>query len=205
LLLAALVACIPATGKAQQRVTVDAGSTRATVAVVRLWRREGRCWRPAAGPWRGHVGWNGLSAHRREGDGTTPTGTFAFGGVMYGLAPDPGVRYAYHRIVCGDWWNEDSASPTYNTFQHVSCGRTPPFRASTSEGLWRATRAYQALAVIEYNTHPIVPGRGSGIFLHVETGGPTNGCISLPRDALTTVLRWLDPAKSPQIVITAAP
>ena len=38
------------------------------------WRREGRCWRRVAGPWRAHVGWNGLSAHRREGDGTTPFG-----------------------------------------------------------------------------------------------------------------------------------
>src|SRR5207248_7542861 len=102
---------------------------------------------------------------------------------------------------CGDWWDEDSASPAYNTFQHVPCGRAPPFRSSTSEAMWRATRAYQRLAVIAYNTDPIVPGRGSGIFVHVETGGPTNGCVSLPADRLTALLRWLDPGKAPQIVI----
>ena len=41
--------------------------------------------------------------------------------------------------------------------------------------------AYRHLAVIAYNTNPIVPGRGSGIFLHVSPGHPTIGCVSLPR------------------------
>jgi L,D-peptidoglycan transpeptidase YkuD (ErfK/YbiS/YcfS/YnhG family) len=35
---------------------------------------------------------------------------------MYGVAPNPGVRYRYHRIVCGDWWVEDARSPHYNRF-----------------------------------------------------------------------------------------
>ncbi len=30
---------------------------------------------------------------------------------------------------------------------------------------------------------PVVPGKGSGIFLHAQTGGPTIGCISLRKDA----------------------
>ena len=66
--LAAVVACVPATGPAKQRVTVQASSPRATVALVRLWRRDGRCWRQTAGPWKARVGRNGLSAHHREGD-----------------------------------------------------------------------------------------------------------------------------------------
>jgi hypothetical protein len=73
-------------------------------------------------PWSARVGRNGLSASRHEGDGTTPLGTFAFGTTMYGVASDPGVRFRYHRLVCGDWWNEDVSSATYNTFQHVRCG-----------------------------------------------------------------------------------
>jgi L,D-peptidoglycan transpeptidase YkuD (ErfK/YbiS/YcfS/YnhG family) len=59
--------------------------------------------------------------------------------------------------------------------------------------------------VIDYNTHPIVPGRGSGIFLHVTaTGGPTLGCVSLARPQLVTVLRWLRPGAKPLIVIGTA-
>ena len=48
---------------------------------------------------------------------------------------------------------------------------------------------------------PVVPGRGSGIFLHARTGGSTNGCVSLPVPQLVSTLRWLDPAKRPRIVI----
>ena len=62
-------------------------------------------------------------------------------------------------------------------------------------------RAYAHLAVIEYNMHPVVPGRGSGIFLHVQIGNATSGCVSLRRPALVYVLRWLDLDSAPQIAI----
>jgi L,D-peptidoglycan transpeptidase YkuD (ErfK/YbiS/YcfS/YnhG family) len=119
---------------------------------------------------------------------------------MYGVAANPGVRYAYHRIVCGDWWVEDARSPYYNRFHHVRCGARPPFRV-TSEDMSRSPTAYRHLAVIRYNSDPIVPGRGSGIFLHADTGRPTLGCVSLPLAQLLTVLGWLRPASEPLIVI----
>ena len=185
---------------AGQAITVDAARHKTTSASLRLWRRQGRCWAPVAGPWTARVGWNGLSGNRREGDGTTPTGVYTLGRTMYGNAANPGVRYRYRRLQCGDWWNEDPRTPTYNTFQHVRCGSKPPFRVTTP-GLWQETRAYRHFAVIEFNMRPVVPGRGSGIFLHAQTGRSTNGCVSLPADKLVSVLRWLDPAKSPRIAI----
>jgi L,D-peptidoglycan transpeptidase YkuD (ErfK/YbiS/YcfS/YnhG family) len=54
---------------------------------------------------------------------------------------------------------------------------------------------------VAFNMSPIVPGRGSGIFLHVQMPRPTNGCISLRRASLLRVLRWLSPASKPRIVI----
>jgi L,D-peptidoglycan transpeptidase YkuD (ErfK/YbiS/YcfS/YnhG family) len=119
---------------------------------------------------------------------------------MYGVGANPAVRYRYHRIVCGDWWVEDSGSPFYNQFRHVRCGSRPPFRI-VSEDMSRSPTAYRHLAVIDYNTNPIVPGRGSGIFLHVSHGNPTLGCVSLPLPQLLTILRWLRPASQPLIVI----
>jgi L,D-peptidoglycan transpeptidase YkuD (ErfK/YbiS/YcfS/YnhG family) len=187
---------------AQQLVTVVAPAFRSTHATLTLWRRSGSCWTRAAGPWAARVGRNGLSGSHREGDGTTPTGTYAFGRVVYGLDPDPGVRYAYHRLVCGDWWDEDPASPTYNTFRHVACGARPPF-VGGSEALWRATVAYRRFAVVDYNM-PAVAGRGSGIFVHVDTGRGTNGCVSLPAAQLRALLRWLRPSASPRIEIGTA-
>jgi L,D-peptidoglycan transpeptidase YkuD (ErfK/YbiS/YcfS/YnhG family) len=183
-----------------QLITIQAADTRTTHATLRTWRRSGRCWIAAHGPHPARVGRNGVSANRREGDGTTPIGTFSIGRVMYGNAPNPGVRFRYRRIVCGDWWNEDPSSPTYNTFRHVPCGRAPPFRVK-SPGMWQERRAYPHLAVIEFNMRPVVPGRGSGIFLHAQTGGPTNGCVSLRRGDLVRVLRWLRPEAAPYISI----
>lgn len=168
-----------------QVVDVRAATTATTYAVVTLTS----CGKRVAGPWRARVGVHGLSAHHREGDGTTPLGTFALGPVVYGLDADPGVKLRYHRLTCGDWWDEDPGSPTYNEFRHLACGTTPPFRAG-SEALWRATVAYRLFAVIAYNTAR-TPGRGSGIFLHVDTGRATNGCVSLPRPQLVRLLRRL--------------
>jgi L,D-peptidoglycan transpeptidase YkuD (ErfK/YbiS/YcfS/YnhG family) len=171
-----------------QRIQVVAPSARSTTATLTV--RE--CGKRVFGPWRARVGRSGLSGHHREGDGTTPTGTYGIGPVVYGLDPDPGVRLRYHRLVCGDWWDEDSRSPSYNTFRHVACGSTPPFGGG-SEALWRITPAYRLFALIQYNVAPVMPGRGSAIFLHVDTGRATNGCVSLPRGELQNLLVKLRP------------
>ena len=170
-----------------QVVHVAAATTQTTYATLTL----GECGRTVAGPWRVRVGYRGLSAHHREGDGTTPLGTFPIGPVVYGLDPNPGVRLRYHRLVCGDWWDEDVRSRTYNLFRHVRCGTDPPFRGG-SEALWRATVAYRLFAVVGYN-RARVAGRGSGIFLHVDTGHATNGCVSLRKPLLERLLRRLRP------------
>ena len=188
----------PAT--ARQLLTVEAKVARTTYATFRTWRRERTCWVAAAGPYTARLGRNGLSSNRREGDGTTPTGTYRIGRTMYGNDANPGVRFQYRRLRCGDWWNEDPSSPTYNTFQHVRCGTRPPF-GGASEGMWQQPRPYPFLAVIEYNTRPVIAGRGSGIFLHAQTGGPTIGCVSLRKSQLRAVLRWLRPADAPVIAI----
>jgi L,D-peptidoglycan transpeptidase YkuD (ErfK/YbiS/YcfS/YnhG family) len=204
---AAPVACPPtlanqlaSTGSAMQLVTVASLRTSSTSGVLRAWENRGECWVQVAGPWPAWLGQRGVSEHKREGDRTTPSGAFGFQRVMYGVAANPGVRYGYHRIVCGDWWVEDSRSPYYNRFRHVRCGARPPFRI-TSEDMSRSPTAYRHFAVIDYNTNPTVPGRGSGIFLHVSHGNPTLGCVSLPLPQLLTILRWLRPTRQPLIVI----
>jgi len=192
---------LASTRGAAQLVTVEASGYRTTVASLVLWEKtSGGCWRRVAGPWTARLGRSGLSDRKREGDGATPTGAYALGATVYGIAPDPGVRTAYHRLVCGDWWDEDPHSPGYNTFRHVPCGTAPPF-GGASEALWQASIAYQQFAVIEHNVHPVVSGRGSATFLHDDLGGPTNGCISLPQAQLLRLLRKLRPAAHPLIVI----
>lgn len=190
----ASVACFSGTGGSTQLVTVQA-PLHTTTATLSMWTRSGSCWRRVAGPWTARLGRSGLSVHKREGDGATPVGTYRFGSTVYGIAPNPGVRFRYHRLTCGDWWDEDPGSPTYNTFRHVACGVAPPF-GGESEALWRITPQYRYFAVIDYNAHPVVSGRGSAIFLHVAVGA-TAGCVSLPERQLLQLLRWLRPSARP--------
>lgn len=188
------------TDGAEQLVTVEASGTGTSVATVYLWQRWRSCWQVAAGPWPSLIGVNGFSDHHREGDGTTPTGIYRLGRTVYGTQPNPGYRGPYHRLVCGDWWDEDPTSPRYNTFQHVPCGTRPPF-GGDSEALWTEGRYYPSFAVVEYNVHPVVPYAGSAIFVHASTGAPTTGCVSIPLGDLDWFLGWLRPSPSAAIVM----
>jgi len=176
------------------------------LATLRAYARAGpqAPWRLVFGPWAAETGYGHLRAERREGDGATPIGVFGIGGTLYGDAPDPGgLHEPYRRLVCGDWWDEDPASPRYNMFVSVPCGVTPGFAAG-SEALWTETVAYPYFAVVRFNVDPIVRGPGapgSGIFLHSWVGGATAGCIALPRARLLDVLRWLAPSARPVIAI----
>jgi L,D-peptidoglycan transpeptidase YkuD (ErfK/YbiS/YcfS/YnhG family) len=191
---------LASTGSSTQLVTVVAAHSTSIRGTARLWQRSDGCWTPVAGSWTAWLGRRGVSAAKREGDRRTPAGVFGIGRTMYGIAPNPGVRYAYRRIVCGDWWVEDPRSPFYNRFHHVKCGAKPPFTV-TSEDLSRSPTAYRHLAFIAYNADPVVPGRGSGIFLHASTGRPTLGCVSFPLPELLRTLRWLRPSSAPLIAI----
>ncbi len=191
---------VAGTSSSGQLVTVTAPTVRSPHTTLDFFVRQGGCFRLVDGPYPSFVGRNGVSAHHHEGDDTTPLGLFGFQSTMYGVDPDPGVAYRYHRLVCGDWWDEQSSSALYNHFVHVACGTAPDFGGG-SEALWQGAPSYDYFAVIAYNRHPIVPGKGSAIFLHVSTGRPTTGCVSIPVEDLLRVLRALRPNLHPLIDI----
>ncbi len=83
-------------------------------------------------------------------------------------------------------WVDDPDSSLYNTQQRLPADG----RWSSAEKLANAP-AYNFAQVIGYN-EGATPGRGSAIFLHVSTGGPTAGCISVPTSALLALMRWQD-------------
>jgi L,D-peptidoglycan transpeptidase YkuD (ErfK/YbiS/YcfS/YnhG family) len=55
--------------------------------------------------------------------------------------------------------------------------------------------------VIGYNIDPVRPGAGSAFFVHVDAGVPSAGCVQAPRDAVLSLLRWLNPVQRPRITI----
>jgi L,D-peptidoglycan transpeptidase YkuD (ErfK/YbiS/YcfS/YnhG family) len=176
------------------------------LATLRVFDRSGPSapWRRAFGPWQAETGYGHLRRVRHEGDGSTPVGVFGIGATLYGNQREPqGLQFAYHHLVCGDWWDEDPYSPRYNEFVHLRCGVAPAL-ASWSEALWTATIAYPYFAVIDFNVAPVRNGPGapgSGIFLHSWVNGPTAGCVALHTGRLLQILRWLRPAENPVIEI----
>jgi L,D-peptidoglycan transpeptidase YkuD (ErfK/YbiS/YcfS/YnhG family) len=174
---------VPAGVTAPQVVTVTSSGSSAT---VRACRRAGSGYLLELGPYAGHVGRNGVSAAKREGDLRTPAGVFPLRGG-FGAQPDPGLRLGWFQVDSRDVWVDDAGSSLYNTHQ-----RTPvEGRWDSAEALLN-TPAYSYAQVIGYNEER-TPGRGSAIFLHVDTGGGTAGCVSLPTGALLAVLRWERP------------
>jgi L,D-peptidoglycan transpeptidase YkuD (ErfK/YbiS/YcfS/YnhG family) len=178
-----------------QLVTVVAASYGATQAELTAYQRVDGRWRRVFGPWLAWIGRDGMAppGAKREGDGRTPSGTFGFG-FFFGVDPDPGVRFPYRRIYPYDVWDDDPASPRYNEWvddRYADPGAGPePMDVS----------AYDYGAVIAYNTAR-TPGLGSAIFLHINIGTPTAGCVTLPVGELLEILRWLNPAASPRIAM----
>ncbi|MFE3906359.1 L,D-transpeptidase family protein [Streptomyces sp. NPDC059153] len=43
--------------------------------------------------------------------------------------------------------------------------------------------------------------KGGGVWLHADHGGPTHACVSLPEKDMKELLRTLDPALHPVIVM----
>jgi L,D-peptidoglycan transpeptidase YkuD (ErfK/YbiS/YcfS/YnhG family) len=184
-----------AKGASGQLVTVMAASYGATHAELTAYQRAGGQWRRVFGPWIVWIGRNGMAppGAKREGDGRTPSGTFGFG-FFFGVDPDPGVHFAYRRVHAYDVWDDDPSSPLYNQWvddRYADPGADPePMDVS----------AYDYGAVIGYNAAR-TPGLGSAIFLHINIGMPTAGCVTLPTAELLEILRWLNPAASPQIAM----
>ena len=62
--------------------------------------------------------------------------------------------------------------------------------------------------VVDYNLPSATKSpdttKGGGIFLHANGPGATAGCVSITKSDLVRVLRWLDPAKHPVIVMAPA-
>jgi L,D-peptidoglycan transpeptidase YkuD (ErfK/YbiS/YcfS/YnhG family) len=179
-----------------QLIVVSARSYRTTVATLTVYDLHGGLAHVTFGPWPARLGYDGFARPglKREGDGHTPSGTYGLA-FMFGVEPNPGVLFPYRRIHHDDVWDDDPSSPRYNEWvddRAANPGASP-------EPMYD-TPAYDYGVVIDYNTAR-VPGRGSAVFLHVDVGGPTGGCVSLPKRDLAALLRWLDPADSPRIAM----
>ncbi len=128
----------------------------------------------------------GVTAYKQEGDNATPAGTLDLVRVLYRAdrVKTPRCGVPVEPIGRLDGWCDDVADPLYNRQVRL------PY-AGRHEALWREDGVYDVIGVLGWNFAPVVPGRGSAIFLHVATPdyAPTAGCIAL---ALPDLLACLE-------------
>ena len=135
----------------------------------------------------------GVSTTKREGDHASPAGSFPLLRAFY--RPDrlavPKTALPLAALTPQDGWCDDPGDPNYN--RPVAL----PYAAS-HEDLWRDDGLYDLIVVIGYNTDPVVPGKGSAIFLHCASPdfAGTEGCIAVSRDVLVPLLGLLGPGST---------
>ena len=131
------------------------------------------------------LGRAGVTEDKREGDGATPAGRFPLRSVLY--RPDrtgpPASVLPVAPLHPLDGWCDDTGDKRYNQFIRQ------PYSASF-ELLWREDHIYDVIVVLGYNDDPVVPGRGSAIFLHAARPDftPTQGCIAFARENLLRII-----------------
>lgn len=155
-------------------------------------------WNIVQGPVPAGIGENGFAApgEKVEGDGKTPSGMFRLGHLFtYEVKVD--TKMVYSQSTSEDKWIDDPESTDYN--RHVR-GETT---AKSHENLKLKSDHYKYCMVIEYNTDPVVKGKGSAIFFHLRDSDKetTAGCIAISEVEMLRILKWLDPETHPMILM----
>ena len=131
------------------------------------------------------IGKNGTTVTKKEGDGCTPLGEYSLGRIYFreDKVVLPHVKLPQVVINKNMGWCDDINSDDYN--KAISF----PFEYS-AERLHRSDDIYDIVCVIEYNSNPIIKGKGSAIFMHVarDNYAGTQGCIALRKEHLITIL-----------------
>lgn len=150
-----------------------------------------------AGPRRCAVGRSGIGEKLREGDGLTPMGRWPLRRVLYrkDRMETPAARLPVAEINPDDAWCDVPTDPNYNRLVRL------PNR-SVDERLWQEDSLYDLIVVVGFNDSPVVPGKGSAIFMHLARPdyGPTQGCVAFSRDDLIEAVAQL--ATANRLIVT---
>lgn len=222
--LTALMAALPpwSAGAAEPPSAVPADSLQLVVIVSRGWEATaatllrferaapGADWLPVGLAKRGVVGRTGMAwgrglhlegldgAEKYEGDGATPAGVFRISSA-FGATPrkiDLAYTLARPGLVCVT----DKGSPHYNKVVDLA---KVPMRWDSDEPLLGVDDSHELAVVIDQNPAPVQAGRGACVFVHAwkGTGTPTSGGVATTRDAVETLVEWLDAGAKPVAVV----
>ncbi|MFH8610931.1 L,D-transpeptidase family protein [Streptomyces sp. NPDC018029] len=157
-------------------------SAKSTVVLYTKSGSKDTTWEKARS-WPAHNGKKGWTTDHRENDKRSPVGVFTLtdaGGVL----ADPGAKFPYTESV-------SMQAPHYWPKTH-----------------WHD---FDYVIAIDYNrakgtppndpTRPQGQAKGGSIWLHMDHGSGTSGCVSLSKAGMKYLLRTLDPKQHPVVVM----
>ncbi len=171
---------------ATTQVLVASGAGKdSSQAVVTLWSRTADGHWKAGASWPAHNALHGWTDAHHAGDLHSPIGVFTLSDAG-GFDADPGSHLPYHHSskfrAGGVGFDGEPLDAAFDYVIAIDYNRVPGH--SPLDG-----------------TQPLGPSRGGGIWVHVDHGGPTHGCVSIAAAHMVELLRTLRPADHPVIVM----
>ncbi|MGW3106840.1 L,D-transpeptidase family protein [Streptomyces sp. NPDC001100] len=177
-----MLAQIPA--DSEQAVLVTGRGANSSVSSLALYERTDDGWQQTA-RWAAHNALKGWSDHHVAGDLRSPIGVYSLTDAG-GLLKDPGTKLSYDQgsgfVSPGTGFEGESLAGSFDYVIAIDYNRQP----GTSPLDW---------------TRPLGSSRGGGIWIHVDHGGPTHGCVSIAEGHMKELLRTLDPARHPVVLM----
>jgi L,D-peptidoglycan transpeptidase YkuD (ErfK/YbiS/YcfS/YnhG family) len=131
------------------------------------------------------LGKGGVKKKIVEGDNITPKGIFKIIKIYYRPDKIRKIKTLIKKIKIKKnmGWCDDPNSDFYNKQIKL------PTKLS-HEKLYRNNNLYDLIAVLNYNTNPIIKNKGSAIFMHIgkDSYKKTKGCIALKKEHLIKII-----------------
>ena len=134
--------------------------------------------------------WENTFLQKKEGDSCTPMGLWSLESIFIRkdkikfLKKKRSLKYKARKITKDCGWCDDIKKESYNKYVKISKLNTK--EQVNYEFLYRKDNAYDLFVVLNYNTKPVIKGKGSAIFLHCSFNDfrPTKGCVALNKNDL---------------------
>lgn len=177
-----MLARIPA--GTEQVVLVTGRDKDSPLSTLALYERTDDGWQQTAS-WAAHNALKGWSDHHMAGDLHSPIGVYDLTDAG-GRLKNPGAKLPYSQssgfVSPGTGFEGEPLAGSFDYVIAINYNRQP----GTSPLDW---------------TRPLGSSRGGGIWIHVDHGGPTHGCVSIAENHMKELLRTLDPARHPVVVM----
>ncbi|MFE3828890.1 hypothetical protein [Streptomyces sp. NPDC059092] len=170
----------------RQAVVVTGINRDSNLASVVVYERDPVTgWAPVTETWPAHNALEGWTDDHNQGDLRSPIGVYGLTDAGGRLA-DPGSRLPYDQgpafSVSGTGFEGEPLEGSFDYVVAINYNRVP---GNTPLDWGR----------------PLGDDKGGGIWIHVDHGGPTQACVSVPVDRMKELLRTLDPRKKPVVVM----